>query len=63
MVNAQLREVVARLESSLRTRHPELFDRRGQLRAAESTRLLVERSGGWTSLSGDELDALDPRPL
>jgi hypothetical protein len=53
--DAELQEVSARLEASLRARHPELFDRAGRLRTAELTRRLAERTGGKRVLSGDDL--------
>src|SRR5438067_1532392 len=58
-VDAELGEVAERLEAALRARHPELFDGRGRLRPGKLARLLAEESGGKTSLSGDDLLALE----
>lgn len=58
-VDAELRQVAERLDASLRGQRPELFDRRGRLRATALRRLLAERMANRTSLSGDELRALE----
>ncbi|MBI4491200.1 MAG: hypothetical protein HY690_00185 [Chloroflexi bacterium] len=57
--DAELRDVSERLQASLRARHPELFDRRGRLRAAALVRRLAAQTGGKSTLSGDELFALE----
>lgn len=58
----ELRAVARRLRTRLRERQPDLFDRRGRLRADALTARLAERTGGKTMLSGDDLLALEPRP-
>jgi hypothetical protein len=55
----ELREVTERLESGLRARHPELFDRHGRLRPAALARRLSRQTSGKAVLSGDELRALE----
>jgi hypothetical protein len=57
--DAELREVSERLESALRARHPDLFDRQGRLRPARLSQRLSERVGGKRVLTGDELLALE----
>jgi hypothetical protein len=57
--DAELREVSARLEATLRTSHPELFDTNGRLRPRALARRLAEATGGKSALSGDELRALE----
>ncbi|HZR99942.1 MAG TPA: hypothetical protein VFE37_14615 [Chloroflexota bacterium] len=57
--DAELQAVTQQLASRLQARYPELFDRRGRLRAAELTRRLMARTGGKVVLSGDELRALE----
>ena len=58
---------LARIEARLRREHPELFDESGQLRREEVVRLLIERTNGKTTLTGDEFSELtggrDRRPL
>jgi hypothetical protein len=49
---------LARLEARLKADHPELFDESGELRAELVTRLLTERAGGKTVLTGEEFSAL-----
>ena len=49
---------LARIEARLRAEHPELFDESGQIRSGEVTRLLLERTGGKTVLTGEEFSAL-----
>jgi hypothetical protein len=58
-VDAELRGVAERFESSLRAEHPELFDRRGHLRVAALRHLLKEQAGNRSSLSGVELRTLE----
>jgi len=55
----ELRDVSEQLESDLRARCPQLFDRRGRLRPAELARRLAERTGGKQALSGAELYILE----
>jgi hypothetical protein len=57
--DAELEEVSKRLEATLRTEWPELFDRRGRLRRKVLAQRLAERTGGKTWLSGDDLVALE----
>ena len=57
--DAELRDVSKRLESALRARHPDLFDRCGRLRTAELARRLAERTDGKEVPSGGELRALE----
>jgi hypothetical protein len=58
-VDTELREVSEQFEATLRTRRPELFDRRGRLRATAVTRLLTDRVGGTQTLSGEVLRRLE----
>jgi hypothetical protein len=55
----ELNEVSARLEAALRSGRPELFDLNGRLRPRALARRLVEATGGKTTLSGDDLRALE----
>jgi hypothetical protein len=58
--DAELAAVADRLEENLRTSHPDLFDKRGRLRQRALERLLLERFGGKSIISGDQLhDLLD----
>ena len=59
LADAELREVSERLESLLKARHPDLFDRRGHLRMAKLSRRLTARSGGRRMLSEADLRALE----
>lgn len=55
----ELRDVIEQLESDLRGRCPQLFDRRGRLRPASLARQLAERTGGKQVLSGGDLQILE----
>jgi hypothetical protein len=52
--DAELDEVIVRLEQELRERHPELFDARGRLRKKLIARKIRERTGGKRLLTGEE---------
>jgi hypothetical protein len=57
--DAELGDVSSNLEASLRTEHPELFDRSGRLRTGELTQRLIALAEGKRHLSGDDLLALE----
>ncbi|HEY3081442.1 MAG TPA: hypothetical protein VGM69_16245 [Chloroflexota bacterium] len=57
--DAELREVSRRLEEGLRTEHPDLFDRRGHLRADVLAQRVAVRTGGKMTLSRDDVHALE----
>jgi hypothetical protein len=59
LADAKLREVSERLESSLKARYPDLFDRRGHLSTARLSRRLTEHTGGRKTLSEADLRALE----
>ena len=58
-VDAELREVSARLATGLRSRYPDLFDQKGRLRPSALTHRLAERTGGKLVLSGADLRTLE----
>jgi hypothetical protein len=49
---------LARIEARLKREHPELFDEDGEPRTEVIGRLLDERLGGKTILTGEEFSAL-----
>jgi hypothetical protein len=49
---------LARIEARVRREHPELFDEHGEPRAEMIGRLLDERLGGESTLTGEEFPAL-----
>ena len=49
---------LARLEARLKAEHPELFDEAGEIKSAEVTRLVLERTNGKSVLTGEEFSAL-----
>ena len=49
---------LAGIEARLKREHPELFDEAGELRHDVVARLLDERLGGKTVLTGEEFSAL-----
>jgi hypothetical protein len=55
MAEAELAEMIERLERELRRREPELFDSKGQLIEGELTKKLLERTGGRTALTYEDI--------
>jgi hypothetical protein len=61
--DAELADLSARLRRLLRAQQPALFDRRGRLRKRALRQFLLERAGGKTRLTKDEVVALALAPL
>jgi hypothetical protein len=59
MADAELVEIIERLEDDLRQRAPELFDSDGRLDEAELTKKLLERTGGKTTLTYEDIVRLE----
>jgi hypothetical protein len=55
MAEAELAEIIERLEGELRRRHPDFFDADGHLIEAELTKKLLERTGGKTTLTYEDI--------
>jgi hypothetical protein len=55
MAEAELAEIIARLEHELRRREPDLFDAEGRLIKHELTKRLLERAGGRTTLTYEDI--------
>ena len=52
---AELADIIERLEHELRRREPELFDSEGKIIERELTKKLLERTGGRTTLTYDDI--------
>lgn len=59
MADAELAEIIERLENELRRREPDLFDSDGRLNESELTRRLLQRTGGKTTLTYEDLVKLE----
>ena len=55
MANAELAEIIERLEAELRRREPDLFDSDGRLIKDELTKRLLKRTGGKTTLTYEDI--------
>ena len=59
MANAELVEIIERLENELRRREPDLFDSAGRLNEEELTKRLLRRTGGKTTLTYEDIIGLE----
>lgn len=55
IADAELAEIIERLENELRRREPDLFDSEGRLNEAELTKRLLRRTGGKTTLTYEDI--------
>jgi hypothetical protein len=58
MAEAELDDVIARLQPDLRARHPELFDAMGQLQPEAASAALRQMTGGKATLTREEILSL-----
>lgn len=62
MAEAELAEIIERLEAELRRKHPDFFDADGQLRTEYLNSKLLERTGGKRTLTREDVIRLTERP-
>jgi hypothetical protein len=62
MADAELTEIIERLEAELRRKHPDFFDADGQLRTEYVNSKLLERTGGKRTLTREDVIRLTERP-